>query len=214
MLCTAFALSGCAARQQTGSPKEALSDYADALRDNRLEEAYALLSDEAKKGIPFETFKSMVAENPEEVREFARALVRPAGPPRVTAVVTAPQGETLILVYEDGKWKIDAAAIDLYNQDTPQTALSAFVRAYENKRYDVLMRFVPDSKREGLDAATLKRAFEGDQKNEVETLTQALKAALPTANIERIGDRATMSYGAGGTVEMIREHGAWKIEKF
>jgi hypothetical protein len=211
--CSIFA--GCGAGQASAkSPAETLSAYASALRDGRVEDAYSMLSDEARKNMPFEAFKTIVQENPEEVREMATALTRPAGPPRVTAVVTSPEGDTLLLVYEAGRWRIDGSAIDLYNQDTPKTALSAFVRAFENKRYDVLMRFVPDSKKEGLSEAKLRKEFEGDQKEEVERLTQALKAALPTAQIELLGDRATMSYGAGGTIELMRERGIWKVEEF
>ncbi len=45
-------------------------------------------------------------------------------------------------------------------------------------------------------------------------ITSALRAALPTAQFEEIGDRATMAYGSGGTVQLVREHGAWKIEDF
>lgn len=207
-------LAGCAARQSPSNPRETLDAYANALRERRLEDAYALLSDEAKKSMPFEAFKTIVKGSPQEIDEIVNALTRPSAPPRVTATVTSPQGDTLLLVYEDGRWRIDGSAIDLYNQDTPKQALEAFVRAFENKRYDVLMRFVPDGKKEGLDAAKLKKEFEGEQREEIERLTQALKAALPTAEIERIGDRATMSYGAGGTVELLREHGTWKVEEF
>ena len=128
-------------------------------------------------------------------------------PPLVTATVTAPNGETLLLVYEDGHWRVDGSAIDLYSQSTPESSVRAFVRAFNNKRFDVLMRFVPDSKTEGLDAAKLKKAWDGEQRQEMEQLTQALEAALPTANFELIGDRATMAYGAGGTVELVRERG-------
>ena len=109
---------------------------------------------------------------------------------------------------------MDGSAIDLYSQATPEAAVRAFIRAYDNKRYDVLMRFVPDAKTEGLDAAKLKKAWEGEQREEMDRLTQALEAALPTARFERIGERATMAYGAGGTVELLREHGEWKIEEF
>jgi hypothetical protein len=206
--------TACVAGSQGASPKGTVTAYAVALRDGRTADAYALLSNEAKKSIPFQAFKTMVEENPEEVKQLSQALTRPSGTARVTATVTAPHGETLLLVYENGAWKIDASAIDLYNQDTPQAALLAFVRAYENKRYDVLMRFVPDAKRPVLEPNVLKKAFEGEQREEVERLTQALKASLSTAKIERIGDRATMSYGAGGTVELVREHGRWKIEEF
>jgi hypothetical protein len=179
-----------------------------------LDTAYRLLSSEAKKSIPFDAFQRMVTENPEEVRDIIAALSRPAGPPRVTALITTPDGQTLLLVYEDGAWKVDGAAIDLYSQATPRAAVAAFVRALDNRRYDILMRFVPESKREGLNAQKLKNSFEGEQREEMDKLTQALKAALPTAEVELLGDRATMAYGAGGTVELVREHGLWKVEDF
>ncbi len=195
-------------------PRDVLDAYAQALRQGRTADAYAMLSDEAKKSIPFEAFERMLKENPEEVKEIAQALERPSGAPLVTATVTAPSGEALLLVYEDGHWRVDGSAIDLYGQATPQAALGSFVRAFENKRFDVLLRLVPDKeKAEGLDKKLLEKAFTGDQKDEMERLTQALKAALPTAKFERIGDRATMAYGAGGTVELVEEGGAWKIEE-
>jgi hypothetical protein len=208
------ALVGCASSHGASGPKETLDAYAQALRQGRVKDAYGLLSDEAQKNIPFEAFQRMVKENPEEVRDIANALTRPSGPPLVTATVTAPNGESLLLVYEGGKWRVDGSAIDLYSQSSPEAAVRAFIRAFENKRYDVLLRFVPDGKKEGLDASKLKKAWEGEQKEEMERLTQALGAALPTARFERIGERATMAYGAGGTVELVREHGAWKIEEF
>jgi len=207
-------LAACASAPPPKGPKETLDAYAQALHEGRVREAYDLLSEEARRNIPFEAFQRMVKENPEEVRDIAKALERPAGPPLVTATVTAPNGESLLLVYENGAWRVDGSAIDLYSQASPESAVRAFIRAFENKRYDVLLRFVPDAKKEGLDAAKLKKAWEGEQKDEMERLTQALAAALPTARFERIGERATMSYGAGGTVELLREHGSWKIEEF
>jgi hypothetical protein len=209
----------CASRAPAKGPRETLDAYARALEAGRTEEAYDLLSDEAKKSIPFEAFSRMVKENPEEVKDIATALSRPSGPPLVTATVTAPNGESLLLVYEDGEWRVDGSTIDLYSQATPKAAVVSFIRAYENRRYDVLLRFVPDKERapEGgpaLDSTKLRRAFEGEQKDEMEQITQGLRAALPTAKIELLGDRATMAYGAGSTVELVREHGLWKIEEF
>lgn len=205
---------GCADQPPARGPSDTLRDYAAALRDGRTRDAYALLSDETKKTIPFEAFRRMVEENPKEVDDIAGALARPTGPPLVTATVTAPSGETLRLVYENDRWRVDGSAVDLYSQETPESAVRAFVRAFENERYDVLLRFVPEAEREGLDAEQLKKSWEGEQREEMERLVQALKAALPTARIERLGERATMAYGAGGTVELLRENGVWRIEDF
>lgn len=207
-------VAACGASREPATPHDALLAYAHALEQGRTRDAYALLSDSAQKSMPFEMFERMVKENPEDVRAVTTALLRPSGRAQVTATVTAPDGQTLLLRLEGGHWRVDRTAIDLYAQDTPEAALSTFVRAFENKRYDVLLRFVPDSKREGLDRDKLRIAFEGEQREEVQRITQAIKAALPTAAIERLDDRATMSYGAGGTVELLREHGVWKIEEF
>jgi hypothetical protein len=208
--------SGCGGSQaaRPRDPGDVLAAYAAALEAGHVEEAYALLSAEAQKSIPFDAFKRMVSENPDEVRDVAAALAGPAGAPLVTATVTTPDGETLLLVLENGEWRVDGSAVDLYSQATPEAAIHAFLRAYENRRYDILMRFVPDRQTQGLDAAKLKKAWEGDQKEEMDRLTQALRAALPTTRFEFLGDRATMAYGAGGTVEFVREAGAWKIEDF
>jgi len=60
----------------------------------------------------------------------------------------------------------------------------------------------------------LKSAWEGPQREQINRIVQAIKAALPTATIEETGDSASMAYGAGGTVAFVREHGAWKIKDF
>lgn len=207
-------LVGCASGSNTGSPESVLSAYARAVQRGQLAEAYALLSEDAKKTIPFEQFKRMIQENPEQAQELSRALERPAsGPARITARVTGADGEPLLLVYENGAWRVDGSAIDLYSQSAPEAAALAFVRAVENKRYDLLLNFVPDSQREGLTEATLRAAWEGEQKQDMARLIEALKAALPTARFEVVGERATLAYGAGGTIELVREHAAWKVEE-
>jgi len=207
-------LVGCAAGANTGSPESTLSEYSRAIQRGQLAQAYALLSDDAKKTIPFEQFKRMIQENPEQAQELVRALDRPqAGPARVTATVTGADGEPLLLVLENGAWRVDGSAIDLYSQASPEAASLAFVRAVENKRYDLLLRFVPDSQREGLTESTLRSAWEGEQKQDMARLIEALKAALPTARFEVVGERATLAYGAGGTIELVREHAAWKVEE-
>lgn len=268
VMVVAICVGGCGGTFGQG-PSDALRSYARALEEQRVEDAYRMLSDEAKRSISLEAFRRMVLENPQDVMEVARALARPASDPVVKATVTLPNGEELALVYEDGRWRIDAAAVDLYGQSTPRQALAGFLRAFERKRYDVVLRYVPDAEREGVapSASTssapkgpsnvaiskssppsaappaapapppgpaapapvtsladldggeltpekLRAAWEGPQKEEMLRITQALRAALPSANIEETGDVATMSYGSGGTVSLIRERGAWKIRDF
>lgn len=212
----------------SAGPSETLRAYARALEAGRADEAYRLLSNEAKRSVSLEAFRRMVQENPDDVRDIAKALARNGSEPVVTATVSAPGGDKLELLYEDGRWTIDGAGIDRYGQATPRQALVGFLRAFERARYDVLMRYVPDAEREGradalwgegedtssggLTAEKLKQAWTGDQKEYIVGIVQAIKSALPTASIEQTEDRAAMPYGAGGTVLFLRENGLWKIE--
>ncbi|WP_437536274.1 hypothetical protein WME79_16080 [Sorangium sp. So ce726] len=280
LLLVALALPACGSSYAQQGPSDTLRAYAQALQEGRVDAAYRLLSDEAKRSMSLEAFRRAVRDNPDDALEIARAIARPAADPVVTATVTMPNGEELLLVFEGGRWRLDAAAVDLYGQATPRQALVGFLRAFERRRYDVIMRYVPDAEKEGLvepagaaadeagapgeagsarasgespaqpagpgaaaapgtagaDAAQkpggrpgtvkaaaaaaqltpekLKSAWEGPQKEQINRVVQAIKAALPTATIEETGDSASMAYGAGGTVAFTREHGVWKIKDF
>jgi hypothetical protein len=214
LVALAASWAGCAAGGAGAGPREALRAYALALREGRTAEAYALLSAEARGRLSLPEFQRMVTENGREIEDLSASLLAPAEVPRVTATLTSPDGETLLLVYEGNAWRVDGSALDLYSQESPELALASFVRAFNNKRYDVLLRFVPEAKREGLDAAQLQKAWEGEQRQQVEQLTQALEASLPNVRVEVLGTRATVAYGAGGTVELVHELGAWRIEDF
>jgi hypothetical protein len=216
LLALALAASvGCGAAAHPGGddPQSVLHAYARFLEEGRSDEAYRLLSDEARRGISLEAFRRMVKDDPEGVRDIGRALERPTASPVVTATVTSPSGQELHLVLEGGGWRVDASTIDLYAQDTPRHAVQGFIRAVERKRYDIVMRYVPDTHKEGLDSSKLQAAWEGHEKEEIEQVVAALKQALPTSTIEETGERATMPYGAG-TMQLVREHGLWKIENF
>jgi hypothetical protein len=210
---TASVLSCAAAQHPDDNPQGVLHAYARALEDGRADDAYRLLSDEARRGVSLEAFRRMVKDDPDGVKEIGRSLARPTAPPVVTASVTSPSGQELNLVLENGRWRVDASTIDLYAQDTPRHAIVGFIRAIERKRYDIVMHYVPETHKEGLDASKLQAAWEGHEKEEIQQVVGALKQALPTATIEETGERATMPYGAG-TMQLVREHGLWKIENF
>ncbi len=211
----ALALCSCGATTRAPkSPREVLDSYATALQAGRAEVAYGMLSDAAKREYSLDAFRRMIRENPDEVKDIARSLLRPSSPPVVTATINARNGESMVLVYQGGRWLIDSSAIDLYAQNTPRQAVSSFVRAFERRRYDIVLRFVPDTKRVGLTPKKLQEAWEGPQKHAMQKLVQAVKSALPSANFEEVGDRATMPFGAMDTVQLIREHGLWKVVDF
>src|SRR5215472_8300450 len=82
--------SGAAQHPGGDDPQSVLHAYARALEDGRADDAYRLLSDEARRGISLEAFRRMVKDDPDGVRDVARALERPTTPPVVSATVTSP----------------------------------------------------------------------------------------------------------------------------
>jgi hypothetical protein len=206
-------LMACGATQT--SPKDALRAYADALADGRADDAWNMLSDETKKTITKERFREIVKRNRAEALEIGKSLARDPGDPHVTAKVPLKNGDEVTLVYEDGKWRVDAAALDFYSQATPKQAILGFIRAFKKKRWDVLLKYTPDAHRDGLTADRLAQAW-ADGKPEGDALRQRLEEieqAMPTAQIEETGDRATLvSPGGSTSVTFLREHGAWKVE--
>ncbi len=205
--------TGCGAGKGSTDPAVALANYAKALHDGRTEDAYAMLSDEARRNVSRPAFKKLASEMPEEVADLAKSLQRPPSSSTVTARVTNTKGDTLLLIFEKGEWHIDASAVDLYSQETPRRTAESFLRALDKKRYDVLLKFVPDALRTGLDAQRLKESWEGPDRPLVLRLKTNLKQALLTAKIEETGERAALAY-EGGTLLFVREHGVWRIENF
>ncbi len=205
---------GCGAGSQNLGPKQVLRRYGEALAAGRVGDAHRLLSAEARQRVSREEFERMVAENPQEMRDIASDLMRSSVEAEVRATAVAADGSRLELVLEGGQWKVEGSALDLYAQHTPRAALESFVRAFNNRRFDVLMSFVPDAQRKDLDEKQLEAAWEGEQREQMQKITQALEASLPALRVELAGRRATVGYGAGATVEMINEGGNWKIEDF
>ncbi len=193
------------------SPRGSLDRLASALERGRTRDAYALLAEDYRRRVPFREFERQMRSRPESARELAALLRTADDDAEITAEVRLSDGDTLQLVFEEGGWRVRGNAVDIYDQSTPRAALRSFVRAMTRKRYEVVLRFVPDADREGMSVEGMARVFEGEGREETERLLAALRANLD-APIEVVGDRATMPYGEGATVQFVREGEVWKIE--
>ncbi len=162
--------------------------------------------------MPPAVFRAELEEGRGDTQALGRRL-RAAGDaqrPRV-AVELAP-GEPLGLVAEGGRWLVDDPSLfEPWSQKTPRAALRSFVRALEERRYDVVLRFCPMRRRAGLSAEALRAYWEGEHKTENAAVLARLRDALGAPIVE-IGDEARLPYGAGSEARLVREDGAWKIE--
>jgi hypothetical protein len=138
-------------------------------------------------------------------------------PPPTEVVFIQPAGERAPERAREVKSSSDGDAS--HPAQTPKQALASFVRAYEDRRYDLILRFTPNEALAGedaLDERKLRQAWEGPQREEIEHTMTLLRAALASgAPIELVGEeQAAMAYGHGRTVSLMLEDGVWKIRDF
>jgi hypothetical protein len=201
-----------------GSPLVAVDAYAAALRGGDYGRAYDLMSAAYRAEHTREDFVRMMKDNPGDARETASRLSASSRRVEVSArYVYGDLGDELRLVREGGHWRIASNPVDFYPQDTPANALRSFVRAVELKRWDVVMRFVPNEFRPDMTEAKLRDAFTGEDRDEAERQQTDLMMRVLTANlgnpIEQDGEEARMTYGDRFEVVLVREDGVWKIKK-
>jgi len=215
-LLVAFSLAGCAGtRPPPTTPELAVIDFARALNQGRFDEAYARMSEDYRQRVPFEQFKRQLTENPEETTALSHALSHVQDGTVEEATVRYDDDAEIRLrregTGEDASWFLSSPLVDFYDQSTPRAALRAFVRALERKRYDVIMRLIPNADKEGITSDRLEAAWSGDGRKELERLVHNLREHLEDP-IEVAGDRATMPYGDQMRAQLVRENGLWKVE--
>lgn len=210
-LCVVLLLAGCPGLNAGRTPESAVSAFASAMREGRIDDAYGLMSESYRQRVSLEQFRQYFDDYPAEVQQTARALSAQRGRTEQEALVEYGEGENLRLVRERGEWRVATDVVDFYDQSSPRAALRSFVRAMERRRYDVVLSMIPEADREGMTPERMRETWEGEGREEVERLLSNLRASLDNP-IEEVGDRATMAYGDRFRVQFVRESGDWRIE--
>ncbi len=198
-------VAGCAHSQPSG-PEATLRAFGDALRAGRTDQAYALMSADYRRTHDREAFAHSLG--PDVTRAAAR--LRDAKL-ELRADVELADGERLTLVEEPDGWRFAHDPLDVYPQQAPDEALRSFLRAVERKRWEVVLRFIPQRYRNTITADALKQRWEGDRAAELKQQLAAVRAHLDEP-IELSGDEARLPVGERKQVRLIREDGRWKIE--
>jgi hypothetical protein len=209
LLVTLLAASIACAHAPEG-PATTMQQFGGALARGDLRAAYALTSADFQKRTPYETFAAGMGSNPGDTAALGKRVGEQAA--RVAPRVDVPlgQGETLALVLDAGRWRIDGPIPEPWGQKTPRAALHTFVRALGERRYDVVMRLVPRRHRVDLTADKLRQYWEAHP-DETRALLGRLQGALAAPIVES-GDEAHMPYGPEQEVVFVREDGIWRIE--
>jgi hypothetical protein len=206
----ALALGGAACTRGTG-PDQTLDRYGMALKNHDFAAAYDLMSSSFRVKVTRDDYVRTMRDNNREVNETAERLRGKKGSMEVSAEFEYGLGDTMRLVQEDGHWKIATYPMGFYDQSTPKAALRSFIRAYRLERWDVMLRFVPNSYREKMNKEKMQAQFTGPSREQMENLINTLEANVDEPITER-GNDARMSYGDRYTVQFLKEDGAWKLK--
>jgi hypothetical protein len=192
-------------------PTQTLDRYGAALKSQDFGAAYDLMSSSYRGKVSREDYMRMMRDNGREVNETADRLRGKKGEVEVSAEFEYGLGDTMRLVQEDGQWRIASNPLGFYDQSTPKAALRSFIRAYRLERWEIMLRFVPNSYREKMNAAKMQAQFTGPSREQMENLINTLEANVDEPIVER-GNDARMAYGDRYTVQFLKEDGAWKLK--
>lgn len=209
------ALGGCGSLQASPTtPAATIREFSVALNQNDPERAYKLMSEEYRQKTSLAQFRQQLEGNPEEAIELSFALSHIGEKaPRDTTLYYYGEGRSLRLVREGRSWRIATDLVNFYDQSTPREALRSFLRAMEARRYDVVMRFIPTDRKEGVTPEQFEEDRTGKNREAIERDLRNLRNNADNP-IEVTGNRATMPYGERLNVLFLLENGAWKIEDF
>lgn len=201
---------GCCAHRAAG-PGATVATFGNALAHGDSSAAYALTSADFRRRMPFQAFAAEFRAAGREPAALGERMVAeaPAIAPRVDLELSL--GEQVPLVLEGGQWRIDGPVFEAWGQGTARAALRTFVRALEARRYDIVLRLVPNRYRAGLTAERLRVYWEGEDAKDHLAMLAELRAALGAPIVES-GDEARLPYPPGREARLVREAAQWKIE--
>jgi hypothetical protein len=205
LVVVAVAVAGCAPKPPAG-PAETLRAFADAVRAGHTADAYALMSADYRKTHDRDAFARSLG--PSEQRA-AGGLAK--GRVELRAEVELADGERLELVQEADGWRFARDPLDIYPQRAPDEAMLSFVRAVERKRWDVVLRFIPQRYRATITADSLKERWDGAGAGEVKAQLAVVKSHLDEP-MELAADEARLPVGERKQVKLVREEGVWRVE--
>lgn len=211
LLVVFVALASCEKPAQ--SPHDTLKAYVLAIKHKDLNRAYSLLSRQLKERCSRKQFIRNVQQSGGDTKKKLNKILDDPKKINFTATVDLGSGERLVLIKEEGTWRVSNDPFAFYGQKTPREALLSFIRALDRKRYRVLLQFAPRKWRKRMDEQDIRALYEGENAEKTKTLISKLKANKDN-RIEKSGDKAVMLYGDNQQVSFVKEEGVWKISGF
>ncbi len=168
-------MGGCAS---SGGPTAAVAEYRQALEKRDYNRAYRMMSDRFRARHTQDSFVRTLKASPKEVAYTIEQMKKIGNTKEVGATLEYGLGESLNLVWRNGRWQITSDPTAYYSQKSPRQTLRSFVRAYQLKRWDVMLRFAPSNYRKRMDVKEVKKQFEGTGHEDIVGLMAILAASI------------------------------------
>jgi hypothetical protein len=191
------AVLGCASQQPTDTFETTLDAAARAMAEGRAEALYAMLGEKQKVGMSVASLAADLERNHAEFAELAEDIAHPVDV-RFEAVIALDGHEDLLLVEQDGVWKLD---MELFEEDVPTDpvhVLGVFSDELASLAQDLAESAVLAERHEDGILATLR------------TLAAEI-AAVRAEDLVLSEDRCYVDLPSGHKVELVKEEEVWKV---
>ncbi|MBX3272686.1 MAG: hypothetical protein KF729_20665 [Sandaracinaceae bacterium] len=190
-------LGACGGGARDEGPARAVAAYAAALQRGDGASAWDSLDEEARHGRSRGAHDALMATNAAELREQGEALARAGEGVAAHARLELASGESVLLVLEPGGWRVAGGVLDATGLATPLDAVAAFRRALSRRDLSGVER-------------VLARQTRAEWEAELRRLLDAT-ADADDLEVEVQGDRARVRTSGGGSIELVRESGEWRV---
>lgn len=174
--------------------------YRDAVRRGDAAAVFALLDERAQQTYGLEGVGRLLEENGRELERNADAVNAPDAAIEAVAELRYADGETALLVLEDGTFRVQSSLTLPTGSRSPAQALVEFRRALARRSYPALTRVLTDESRAALE-------------QDLRSLVEGLEAP-GTLDIRVDGDNAEVEVLGGHWVQLKREGGVWRVKDF
>jgi hypothetical protein len=198
-VCLSLLFTACAS-QRVPDPKVTARAYASAAQRGDADAIYALLTPEGQRALGQTGTRQLVHESKGELTRTARAVGGDGARVEASAEARFSDGESAILVLENGRFFVDAASLLPARPRTPSQALSGLRRALARRSYPALM-------------ALMTSDSQGALESDLGSLVSGLEHP-ETLDIQVNGDSAEVQLPTGHRVLLKRETGIWRVLDF
>ncbi|MCS6900002.1 MAG: hypothetical protein RMJ98_09900 [Myxococcales bacterium] len=192
-------LLGCGA-SALPNPREAVQAYARAAQAGDADALHEMLTERSQRALGKDGVHQAVEDARMELGEQGQRLADPSVRVEQTARVRYGDGEEVVLVFENGAFRISSADALPAGAKTPGQALEQLRRVLARRSYAGLMRVLSRETRD---------AIERDLRGLVEALERP-----EGLEVKVQGDTALVPLSGGHRVRLRREGGRWAVEDF